>query len=115
MRGHRALTEARINGHHPKHVWVLVLESEQPKEFKPIYDPECLIESGFMPEIHIYKGESIPRLDLRCLTGLIVHLVADNATNLEQAAKALMRFKPAQLFACNGERVIQHHHTESKT
>jgi hypothetical protein len=114
MRGHRSITEARLNGYHPSNVWVILLNAEQPKKFDRFYDPEMMLQNGFMPEIHIYKGESILRLDLRCLTGLIVHLVADDTTNLEQAAKSLMKFKPAQLYACNGKKLIQHHHVENK-
>lgn len=114
MRGHRALAEARANGYHPKHVWIVLFKEEQPTVFNPIYDPERLLENGFISEVHIYKGESIDRADLRCISGMIVHLVAEDATNLEKAAKALMKFKPAQLFACNGKQFIQHHHSETQ-
>lgn len=114
MRGHQSIAEARANGYHPKHVWVILVDAEQPKAFTPVYDPELMLENGFIPEVHIYKGDRIERVDLRCISGMTVHLVADDTTNLEKAAKALMRFKPASVYACNAKQFIQHHHTEKQ-
>ncbi len=114
MRGHQALTEARLNGSKISNVWVIFVDAPPPKAFSPLWDPEQLLENGFMPEIHIYKGDNISTLDLRCLTGLIVHLVAQKPEQLNKFLRSLKRFKPASIYACDASGVIEYHHPEKQ-
>jgi hypothetical protein len=116
MRGHQSITEARLNGYHPTHVWVILVDEPQPADYNPTWDPELLLDKGYLPEIHIYREDNIARADLRCLHGLTVHLVAQEGkvADLAKVAKTLMRFKPAALFACDGKQLIEHHHTEKQ-
>lgn len=113
MRGHQSIQESRLNGYHPKNVWVVLVDGEQPDEFNPIWDPELLLEKDYMPEIHIFNGDNIARADLRCLHGLMVHLVGQDTTKLRRTAKMLMRFKPAAVCACDGKVFLETHHTEN--
>ena len=115
MRGHQSIFEARVNGYTPKNVWVILVDADQPADFNPTWDPENMLRYGYMPEIHIYRNDEISRADLRCLHGLIVHLVGQKPADLEKAAKSLMRFKPASLYACDGKNLIEHHHTEKQS
>ena len=108
MRGHESITEARTAGFHPPHVWVVVHETQQPEDFNPVADPENLLRYGHQPEIHIYKGDNLARADLRCLFGLTVHLLAQDAAELQRIAKFLRRFKPAAVIACDGLNVTTH-------
>lgn len=112
MRGHEAIKIARMEGYHPKHIWVILIDYKQPDEFNECWDPELLLEKGYQPEIHVFDGDNLVRADLRCLNGLTVHLVGQTPQRLQQAAKQLMRFKPASLYACNGKQFIEHHHSE---
>lgn len=114
MRGHRALAEARFNGYQADNVWIVFLDKEEPKEFSSLFDPEQLLENDLKPEIHIYKGDNIAAADLRCIAGLVVHLVAQKPGQLNRIMKSLIRFKPASIYACDASGVIQYHHSESK-
>lgn len=109
MRGHECIREARMAGFHPEHVWVLVHETKQPEDFNPVADPENLLRYGHQPEIHIYKDCNLARADLRCLFGLTVHLLAQDATQLTRITKFLRRFKPAAVIAFDGRTVTTHH------
>lgn len=103
-----------MNGYKATNVWIVFVDEEQPKSYQPFWDPEMMLENGFMPEIHVYKGDNFTTADLRCIAGLVVHLVAQKPEQLNRIMRTLVRFKPASIYACDATGVIQYHHTETK-
>ena len=103
-----------MNGSNPTNVWIVFFDVRQPKVYQPLWDPELMMENDFPPEIHIFQGDNIAAVDLRCIAGLVVHLVAQKPEQLNRIMKSLIRFKPASIYACDASGVIQYHHTETK-
>lgn len=101
MRGQKMLTEARMNGYYPDYVHIVYFD-ERPN-YTEMSDPETLIHYGYAPEVHIYKQDNLPTLDLRCLYATNVHIVAKHAVALKVAA-AVKRFKPKAIYLPTGER-----------
>jgi len=109
MRGTLSIVQARRMNTQLSNVWVFLTECPQPDIYTLLNDPDMCLLNGFMPEVHIYSTDNLRTLDLRCLTGLIVHLVGVDPTKLAAAAKQINRFKPHSIYACNGRELIEHH------
>jgi hypothetical protein len=99
MRGHQAIIEARILESNIDQVWVHVSDSAKPTAYRELTDPENQLRYGWRPEILIHTDDNIPRLDFRCLTGVIVHLTGNDPQRTAKVMKRINDFNPAVVFA----------------
>lgn len=112
MKGHLAIFEARSGGYTPEQVWIMVHDFAEPSEFCEASDPERSMLNGFLPEIHIYADDNLFRADLRCIAGLIAHINAPEEKSLTRVFNLAKRFKPARLFASDGQTLLVHNSEE---
>lgn len=82
MRGHEALVAMRLRGQRPKAVFIDV-GSDAFGDWRewPTYRPD-------LPCLCVSPGETIARLDLRCVNGLDVHVTAPTAATVEALVAA---------------------------
>lgn len=97
MRGHHAIAAMRAGGYAPICAFLHVLAAKP--EYRYSTDPETLIEDGLIPEIDILPTENAAALDLRCLTGLQVHIVGTDEARVGQIMRRLTTFTPSQIIA----------------
>lgn len=104
MRGYESIIEARMNQSKITDVWVFVLETNAPVgDYRHYLDPDNCLGYGFYPEVEIYADDNVLKLDLRCLTGLTVHLSGRDEHRVAQVLKRVNEFKPAVVFAMLGK------------
>ncbi len=101
------MIEARMNQSRLSCTWVYVFDSKAPASaYSELIDPENQLRYGLGPEIFIYSDDNIHTLDLRVLTGLVVHLSGRNEKRTAQVLKRINEFKPAVVFAILGEVLV---------
>lgn len=95
MRGDMAIKELRRMGKKPVQVWVFLLDEKT--QMPKLIDPEDLLESDLLPEIHIEPHEDPQSLDLRFLAGVIVHLQGQDSDRLRSAYARLKTCQPSRI------------------
>ena len=101
------MIEFRLNQARISCAWVYVFETKAPAEpYSDLIDPENQLQYGLGPEIFIYADDNIHTLDLRVLTGLVVHLSGRNEQRTAQVLKRINEFKPAVVFAMLGNKLV---------
>lgn len=101
------MIEARMNNARLSCAWVYVFETKAPSNgYSELIDPENQLQHGLGPEIFIYADDNIHTLDLRVLTGLVVHLSGRNEQRTAQVLKRINEFKPAVVFAMLGNILV---------
>lgn len=105
MRGHIELTELRLQGIKPAYVHVFDI-GEAPDG---IYTaPENQLELGHQPEIYISPADTIERLDLRFLVGLVC-MCQSNDLNRARSLYAALRAVPVYQITISDGQTFTHH------
>lgn len=92
-----------MQGYKPEQVWVFV--DAEPKAGRS-FNPEELLENGFLPEIFVSHDTSIPTLDFRALQGVLVHLNGIEKDRTIRVANRIMEFGAKQV-VCSGYGEVQ--------
>jgi hypothetical protein len=104
MRGTISIMQARQAGYKVDNVWICVGLEPTAEPYSAVYDIDQLTLSGFKPEIHIYKTDTISTLDLRCIYNLTVHIIGDDNESIEKVVKVAKKYKPAAIYLPTGEK-----------
>lgn len=97
MRGHIALTKARLQGYRPDSVVVVVLESDPCT--RRFLDAEKSLELTGKPEIDVGPADIPGTLDLRCIRGVPVHVCGEDGRRVRAVASRARLFQPAEILA----------------
>jgi hypothetical protein len=106
MRGHQSILQARSNGANLDQVWVYVLGFNDPGKLSVWLEPENLVGSDLLPEVHIYKSDPVARIDFRFLAGMTVHLMGDDQERTRSVAKRISMFSPGLLLTVAGDQLL---------
>lgn len=105
MRGHAALTKARLQGYRPESVVVLVLESDPCT--RHFLDAEKSLELTRQPEIDVGPADIPGLLDLRCIRGVPVHVCGEDSRRVRAVASRARAFEPSEILAAVDGAVIR--------
>ena len=103
MTGHESIIELRMQGYAPRNVWVHVLDSE-PSYF-PGTHPRQALQNGFQAAIDVGPKDTHV-LDLRCLTGLGIHLMGTDESRVMWVLKQIEQVQPSYVIISLPMRVI---------
>jgi len=95
MRGHQPLIAMRLRGKAPQAVWVKLGQDRQRQHATwPTETPQFAHLT--IPDT---DRMSALRSDLRCLTGMPIHVMADSFERFEEFVAVLMDWSPKRVFA----------------
>jgi len=102
MTGQDDIIDLRRRGKVPAAVWIETAPATTRDDLRRIGRKE--FRDGITPFAYlaITEEETVPRLDLRCLVGLNVHVEGEDEHRVGEVARACVEAKAKQVIACCG-------------